>query len=87
MKFANAISKRIEDSLISKFGFRNCIDIENAVMKNQKIDKCEQILYYNLKKYKQKGYFDILNNTSENVTLLNLMDYLGNVNYAISVVE
>ena len=31
------------------------------------------------------SYFDILNSMSENVTLLQLMDYLGNVNHDISV--
>ena len=30
--------------------------------------------------------FDILNKISENVTLIQLMDSLGNVNHAISIV-
>ena len=37
-------------------------------------------------KYKQKGYFDILNDISEHVTLVQLMESLGNVNHASSVV-
>ena len=32
------------------------------------------------------GYFDILNDISEHATLVQLMDYPGNVNDAISVV-
>ena len=36
--------------------------------------------------FRQKGYFNILNNISEYVTLVHLMDYLGNVNHSISVV-
>ena len=32
------------------------------------------------------GYYDILTDMSEHVTLVQLMDYLGNVNHAISVV-
>ena len=32
------------------------------------------------------GYFDILTDISEHVILVQLMDYLGNTNHAISVV-
>ena len=32
------------------------------------------------------GYYDILTDISENVTLAQLMGYLGNINYDISVV-
>ena len=32
------------------------------------------------------GYYDILTDMSEHVTLVQLMDYLVNVNHAISVV-
>ena len=37
--------------------------------------------------YKKKFIYDILTNRSENVTLVQLMYYLGNVNHAISVVQ
>ena len=37
-------------------------------------------------KYKKKGYCDILKGISEHVNLVQLMDYLKNVNYSISVV-
>ena len=43
-------------------------------------------MYYTLVKYKKKGSYDILKYISENVALVQLMDYLGNVNHAISVV-
>ena len=33
------------------------------------------------------GAFDILNDMSENVTLVQLMDTLGNVNHAISILD
>ena len=36
--------------------------------------------------FKQKGYFNIFKYTSEHVTLVPLMDSIGNVNNAISVV-
>ena len=31
------------------------------------------------------GYYDILTDMSEHVTLVQLMDYLGNMNYDISI--
>ena len=40
-------------------------------------------MYYSLVKYKQKGSYDILKDISENVTSVQLMDLLGNVNHAI----
>ena len=43
-------------------------------------------MHYSLKKYKKKGSYDILTDISENVTLVQLMDYLGKVNHDISVV-
>ena len=36
--------------------------------------------------YKKKGYYDIMTYISEKFTLVQLMDFLGNVNDAISVV-
>ena len=32
------------------------------------------------------GSYDIMSGISENINLVNLMDYLGNANHAISVV-
>ena len=43
-------------------------------------------MHYNLIKYKKKGLYKILEYISENVTLVQLMDSLGNVNLAIIVV-
>ena len=63
----------------------NHIYFESSVLKNQK-KKGEQVLYYNLNKYKQKGSFDVLNSKSQHVTLVQLIDSLGNVNHTISVV-
>ena len=42
---------------------------------------------YSLRKYKKKGSYDILTIISEHVNLVQLMDSLGNVNHAISVVR
>ena len=72
--------------MTSQVGFRNRIYSSNVVSRNQKRDKGEQVLYYNVKKYKQKGYFDILNDISKHVILVKLMGSIGNVNHAISAV-
>ena len=53
--------------------------------KRRKI-KGEHNLRYNLTIWKKNDAFDILNDISENVTLVQLMDSLGNVNRAISIV-
>ena len=51
-----------------------------------KIVKGEHKLYYNMRKYKQKGHFNILNDISERFSLVKLLDSLDKVNHAISVV-
>ena len=40
-------------------------------------------MYCGLRKYKEMGYFDIMTDISEIVTLLQLMDYLGDFNHTI----
>ena len=55
------------------------------MMKNREKIKGEQNLRYNLTIWKKVYAFDILNYISENVTLLQLMDSLGNVNNSISI--
>ena len=64
----------------------NHIDFANAILRNQKIIKGEHKIYYNFKMFRQKVYFNIFNNISEHVTLVQLIDSLGNANNAISVV-
>ena len=48
--------------------------------------KGEPKVHYGLVKYKKKGSYDILKDISEIFTLVQLMDYLVNVNCDISVV-
>ena len=43
-------------------------------------------MYYSPRKYKNMGSYDIMTDRSENVTLVQLMDSLGNVNHDIGVV-
>ena len=56
-------------------------------MVDKQINEGNQHLHYKLEQRKNKGDFDIPKNISENVTLLKLMDSLGNANHAVSVVE
>ena len=55
-------------------------------MSNRRKIKGEQNLRYNLTIWNKNDAFDILNEISENVTLVQLMDSLGNVNHAIIIV-
>ena len=68
----------------SKVG--NRIDFENDILKNENKIKGEPKVHYILRKYKNKGSYDILTDISGHVTLVKSMDYLGNLNRAISVV-
>ena len=54
----------------------NRIDFANDILKNEKIIQIKPRVYYSLVKYKKKGYYDILEDISENVTLVQLMDSL-----------
>ena len=65
---------------------RNRINFATDIMQNKKRNKGETMVHYSLEKYKKKGEYDILKDISANVTLVQLMDSLGNVNHAISVV-
>ena len=80
----NAISMRIEESLKSEVV--NRIDYANDILKNKRRNVGESRVHYNLIKYKKKGEYNFLENISANFTLVQLMDSLGNVNHAISVV-
>ena len=46
----------------------------------------EQNLIYNLTIWSENDAFDILNGISKNVTLVQVMESLGNVNHAITIV-
>ena len=80
----NNISIRIKESLKSEVG--NRIHFANEIMLNNKRNKGEVRVHYQLIKYKKKGEYKSLEDISANVTLVQLMDSLGNVNHAISVV-
>ena len=56
------------------------------LLKKRNKVKGEPRVYYSLRKYKNMGSFDIMTDKTKHFTLVQLMDYLGNVNHAISVV-
>ena len=63
----------------------NRIDVSNDILKNKKRNIGESKVHYNLIKCKKKGRYTILEDISENFTLVQWMDSLGNVNHSISV--
>ena len=64
----------------------NRIDFENEIVLNRKRNKGEARVHYKLMKYKKMGDYKILEDIIANVTLVQLMYSIGNVNHAISVV-
>ena len=64
----------------------NSIYFANDILKT-KTNKGKQKVYYSLRKYKKMSFLDILTDISEHVTLVKLMDYLGNMNHSISVIR
>ena len=64
----------------------NRIHFASEIMQNRKRNKGEPRVHYNQKKYRHKSEYDIFKFITSNVTLVQLMDSLGNVNHAISVV-
>ena len=68
---------RIEESLtLKREKFRNIINFSNSIMRNTRKIIDEYNLRYNLKVQQKNDDIDILNNVSEYVTLLQLIDSL-----------
>ena len=83
-----ALVNSIEESLtLQTNNSKNIIHFANDIMKNRRKIKGEHNLRYNLMIWKENYAFDILNDISENVTLVQLMDSIGNANHAISILE
>ena len=81
-----ALVNSIEESLTPKTeNCKNRIHFTNNIMSNRRQIKGEQNLTYNLTIIRGNYTFDILSYISETVTLVQLMDSLGNVNHYISI--
>ena len=72
IKASNAISIRIKESLKSEVG--NRIHFANDIMLNNERNKGEARVHFNLIKYKNMGEYEILEDISANVTLVQLVD-------------
>ena len=81
---ANAIATRIYVSLTDEIAA--IIKFANSILSDQAKYFGEQHIRYKIKQLKKTGTFVILNHISDYVTLVKLMDSLGNVNHAVSVV-
>ena len=66
--------------------FKSRIHFDNYIMKDRIKIKGEHNLQYNLTIQKKNCAFGILNNISEYVDLVQLMESIGNLNHVISVV-
>ena len=84
---SNSIVTRISSSLAHDIhAFSDIIKFANAIIVDKSINKGDHSLCNKLKKSRKLVTFDILNNISDHVTLVKLMDSLGNINHAVSVV-
>ena len=63
----------------------NRIYLSDNILKKKKRNKGEPKMHYNLMKYNKMVEYKILKDISANVTLVQLMYSLGNVNHDISV--
>ena len=74
------ISRCIKESLVCQHnGYYYRVIFSNLIMLDQAQNKGYNCLHYKIKQWKIKGDFEILNNISENVTLVQLIDTVGNV--------
>ena len=55
-------------------------------MKDKVNNPGEQRFHYNINKRKTKGSFAFIHDISENVTLVHLMESVGNINHTVSIV-
>ena len=60
------------------------IEFSYEIMTHESRKKGDRHLHYKLGQWKKNCHFYILNNISKYVTLMQLMDSLGNVNHAVS---
>ena len=63
------------------------IKFANDIIVDKEINKGKQHLRYKLEQWNREGNFGTINNISEHFTLVQIMDSIGNVNHAVSVVS
>ena len=81
-----AIVYRLLSSLsCNTIGFKNSIKFASNIITDCVRHKREQSCRYKLVKWDIKGLFDIFNDTSDYVTLVQLIDNVGYVNHTVSI--
>ena len=66
-------------------GYSGEVKFANNIMIDKEQDKVDHNLHMNIKRWKVKGRFDILNDNIKNITLVQLVDKVGNVNHSVSI--
>ena len=85
MVFAKAITMRIIALLYYELhDYTGRIKFANKIFFEKEGNKGDQHLHFKLGQWKKIGIFYILNNISDHVTLLQLMEPVGNMNDAVS---
>ena len=84
---ARSVVMRIEEWLHFQCkGYKDIIVFYNSIMKYHVRNPGDQRLHYNIKKEIKQCSFDILRDISENITLVQFMETVGNVNDAVIIV-
>ena len=66
-------------------GFVYIVSYSNSIMTDNVRNKFYEHRRYEVKKRKRRNDFDIINDMSEYLTLIQLMDNLGNVSHAVTM--
>ena len=68
------------------YAIPNRIKFANSTMLEKERNFGEKRLHYKLKTWKIMGTFDIMNNISEYISLVQVIDSFDNANHSVSVV-
>ena len=84
MRHKRLTHKAFRNNWFKKKGYADIFRFANDVMHDKERNKGEQRHHYNLLQRK-RGKFKILNDISEHVNLVQLIDTVWNVNHAVSI--
>ena len=65
--------------------YSDIINFTNSIVLDKARNKGEKHIRYKLEKWNKMSIFDVLDNISKHVTLMQLMYSLGNVNHSVGV--
>ena len=85
---ANSVARQIKSSLFCQSNeYSVSIRFSNATIIDRSRNKVNQCLRYEIKQWKIKDSFDIINDISDNLNLVQLVDILVNFNHEVSIVK